>query len=167
MQRPRNESWERGQRIDGGERARSRGVWRSRAGVVVGVAAVAIVVYPAVAWAAPGGIAEVQLFASRLTNYVTAVAASIAILFVVVNGVRWTRSSGNPVSAGRGEERPCVRRSRTRDRVVGEPRRQPRRGGAAMTGDPVVVVPGDLDVEHRPIGPVTFRMAAWWRGVTS
>jgi hypothetical protein len=30
-----------------------------------------------------------------------------------------------------------------------------------MTGDPVVVVPGDLDVEDRLAGPVTFRMAAW------
>lgn len=30
-----------------------------------------------------------------------------------------------------------------------------------MTGDPVVVVPGDLDVEDRLVGPVTFRMAAW------
>ena len=48
------------------------------------------------AWAAPGGIAEVQQFASRLTNYVTAVAASVAVLFIAVNGVRWTMSSGNP-----------------------------------------------------------------------
>lgn len=30
-----------------------------------------------------------------------------------------------------------------------------------MTPDPVVVVPGDLDVEDRLVGPVTFRMAAW------
>lgn len=30
-----------------------------------------------------------------------------------------------------------------------------------MTADPVVVVPGDLDVEDRLAGPVTFRMAAW------
>lgn len=30
-----------------------------------------------------------------------------------------------------------------------------------MTGDPVVVVPGDLDVEDRLVGPVTFRMAGW------
>jgi hypothetical protein len=79
---------------------------------VAGVAAVVVVAYPVVAWAAPGGIAEVQRFASRMTNYVTAVAASIAILFVAVNGVRWTMSSGNPsrqaeaknglVSAGAG-----------------------------------------------------------------
>src|SRR4051812_10902103 len=48
------------------------------------------------AWAAPGGIAEVQRFASRLTNYVTAVAASVAVLFIAVNGVRWTMSSRNP-----------------------------------------------------------------------
>ena len=30
-----------------------------------------------------------------------------------------------------------------------------------MSGDPVVVVPGDLDVEDRIAGPLTFRMAAW------
>jgi hypothetical protein len=30
-----------------------------------------------------------------------------------------------------------------------------------MSGDPVVVVPGDLDIEDRLAGPVTFRMAAW------
>lgn len=30
-----------------------------------------------------------------------------------------------------------------------------------MSRDPVVVVPGDLDVEDRVAGPVTFRMAAW------
>lgn len=30
-----------------------------------------------------------------------------------------------------------------------------------MTDDPVVVVPGDLDVEDRLAGPVTFRMAGW------
>lgn len=30
-----------------------------------------------------------------------------------------------------------------------------------MTRDPVVVVPADLDVEDRIVGPVTFRMAAW------
>jgi len=30
-----------------------------------------------------------------------------------------------------------------------------------MNRDPVVVVPGDLDVEDRLAGPVTFRMAAW------
>jgi hypothetical protein len=63
---------------------------------VAGVATVVVVAYPMVAWAAPGGIAEVQRFASRLTNYVTAVAASVAILFIAVNGIRWTMSSGNP-----------------------------------------------------------------------
>ena len=30
-----------------------------------------------------------------------------------------------------------------------------------MSGDPVVVVSGDLDVEDRIAGPLTFRMAAW------
>ncbi|HEV2891255.1 MAG TPA: hypothetical protein VGX28_12850 [Frankiaceae bacterium] len=56
----------------------------------------AVVTQASIAWAAPGGIAEVQRFASRLTNYVTAVAASVAILFIAVNGIRWTMSSGNP-----------------------------------------------------------------------
>ena len=75
------------------------GSWRSRVGIVlavVAVVAIAVVVEADVAWAQAGGIAEVQRFASRLTNYVTAVAASIAILFIAVNGVRWTMSSGNP-----------------------------------------------------------------------
>jgi hypothetical protein len=63
---------------------------------VVATAAVVVVAQAGIAWAAPSGIAEVQRFASRLTNYVTAVAASIAILFIAVNGVRWTMSSGNP-----------------------------------------------------------------------
>lgn len=68
----------------------------SRVGVVVAVVAVAVVVWAGVALAQQGGIAEVQRFASRLTNYVTAVAASVAVLFIAVNGVRWTMSSGNP-----------------------------------------------------------------------
>lgn len=72
------------------------GTWRSQVGVVLAVAAVTVVAQAEVAWAQAGGIAEVQRFASRLTNYVTAVAASIAILFIAVNGVRWTMSSGNP-----------------------------------------------------------------------
>ena len=87
--------WSRKVRAEGRrpESTRHRG-W-SRVGVVVGMV-VAMVAVPAVAWAAPGGIAEVQRFASRLTNYVTAVAASVAILFIAVNGIRWTMSSGNP-----------------------------------------------------------------------
>lgn len=55
---------------------------------------------PAVAWAAGTGIAEVRSFATRLTGYVTAVAASVAVLFIAVNGVRWTMSSGNPLRQG-------------------------------------------------------------------
>ncbi|MDT4922628.1 MAG: Type secretion system pilin [Pseudonocardiales bacterium] len=88
-------SRERNGRIGCGETTRRAG-WRSRIAVVAGVATVVVVAYPMVAWAAPGGIAEVQRFASRLTNYVTAVAASVAILFIAVNGIRWTMSSGNP-----------------------------------------------------------------------
>lgn len=47
--------------------------------------------------AAAGGIAEVKSFATKLTGYVTAIAASVAILFMAVNGLRWTMSSGNPM----------------------------------------------------------------------
>ena len=46
--------------------------------------------------AAPGGIGQVTAFAARLTDYVTAVAASVAVLFIALNGMRWTASSGNP-----------------------------------------------------------------------
>ncbi|HVE95041.1 MAG TPA: hypothetical protein VNB24_08985 [Acidimicrobiales bacterium] len=50
------------------------------------------------AWAqTSGGIEEVKSFATKLTNYVTAIAASVAVLFMAINGVRWTVSSGNPV----------------------------------------------------------------------
>lgn len=55
------------------------------------------------AWAAGGGIGQVRSFASRLTTYVTAIAASVAILFIAVNGIRWTMSSGN--SARQAEAR--------------------------------------------------------------
>jgi hypothetical protein len=43
-----------------------------------------------------GGIGEVTAFAAKLTDYVTAVAASIAVLFIAINGLRWTTSGGNP-----------------------------------------------------------------------
>ena len=86
--------WSRKVRTEGTRSGTPRRVW-SRTGVVVGMA-LAVLAVPAVAWAAPDGIAEVQRFASRLTNYVTAVAASVAILFIAVNGIRWTMSSGNP-----------------------------------------------------------------------
>ena len=46
--------------------------------------------------ATSGGITEVKSFATKLTGYITAVAASVAILFMAVNGLRWTMSSGNP-----------------------------------------------------------------------
>lgn len=47
--------------------------------------------------AAPAGIGSLQSFASRLTHDVTALAASVAVLFLALSGVRWTMSSGNPV----------------------------------------------------------------------
>ena len=65
-------------------------------GVVLAALGVALAV-DAPAWAeSGGGIEQVKTFATRLTNYVTAIAASVAVLFMVINGVRWTISSGNP-----------------------------------------------------------------------
>lgn len=87
--------WSRKVRTEGTRSGTTRSRAWSRVGVVVG-GAVTVLAVPAVAWAAPDGISEVQRFASRLTNYVTAVAASVAILFIAVNGIRWTMSSGNP-----------------------------------------------------------------------
>lgn len=70
----------------------------ARASVIVGVMLLVVVVTSCAAWAATGpeGVAQVQRFASRLTNYVTAVAASVAVLFMAVNGIRYTVSNGNP-----------------------------------------------------------------------
>lgn len=45
---------------------------------------------------AAGGIAQVQQFATRATNDVTAVAGSVAVFFLAVNGIRYAASSGNP-----------------------------------------------------------------------
>ena len=56
-----------------------------------------LVVQSEAAWAVEGGIEQVKSFATRLTNYVTAVAASVAVLFMAISGVRWTMSSGNPM----------------------------------------------------------------------
>lgn len=73
--------------------------WAKRLGpaAVVTVVVVIMAWRPAAAWAAEGGIEEVKSFASRLTNYVTALAASVAVLFMAISGVRWTMSSGNPM----------------------------------------------------------------------
>jgi hypothetical protein len=66
--------------------------------VVGAVVMVVLVVMAGGAWAAgePDGIVKVQRFASRLAHYVTAVAASVAVLFVAINGVRHAASNGNP-----------------------------------------------------------------------
>lgn len=42
------------------------------------------------------GIGAVATIAGRLTGYVTAVAVSVAVLFIAVNGVRLILSAGNP-----------------------------------------------------------------------
>ena len=75
-------------------RGRRRAFWL---GVLATLVAVMLIEQAACAYAATGGIAEVKSFASKLTGYVTAVAASVAILFMAVNGLRWTMSSGNPM----------------------------------------------------------------------
>jgi hypothetical protein len=43
-----------------------------------------------------GGVGQLSAFAGRLTTYVTAVAASIAVLFMAWNGVRMMMASGDP-----------------------------------------------------------------------
>jgi hypothetical protein len=49
------------------------------------------------AWATSGsGIGSVTAFAHRLTDYVTAIAASVAVLFMAVNGVRYITGAGHP-----------------------------------------------------------------------
>jgi hypothetical protein len=45
---------------------------------------------------AGGGVGQLSSFAGRLTTYVTAVAASVAVLFMAWNGVRMMLSSGHP-----------------------------------------------------------------------
>ena len=66
-------------------------------GVVVGMAVVILLDEAVAAWAAGGGIDDVKSFASKLTNYVTALAASVAVLFMAISGIRWTMSAGNPM----------------------------------------------------------------------
>ena len=78
----------------GGVRGRRRR-WVIGAMVLVGTVVVLLVGQATGAWAATGGIAEVKSFATKLTGYVTAIAASVAILFMAINGLRWIMSSGN------------------------------------------------------------------------
>jgi uncharacterized membrane protein (DUF441 family) len=63
------------------------------------VASMAVVMVGASnAWAQPGdeGMAQVKSFANNLANYVTAIAASVAVLFIAINGVKYTSAGGNP-----------------------------------------------------------------------
>jgi hypothetical protein len=72
--------------------------WKRRAwwlGVLTGVVLMVLIEAATTAHAA-GGIEDVKSFAAKLTNYVTALAASVAVLFMSISGVRWTMSSGNP-----------------------------------------------------------------------
>ena len=90
---------------DGGKGRRTQGVRRALVGRrVLGVGLVLLTVVgvlmweqASVAWAAGGDIEEVKRFATKLTGYVTALAASVAVLFMAINGIRWTMSSGNPM----------------------------------------------------------------------
>lgn len=43
----------------------------------------------------PVGIEAVKSFAAHLADYVTAVAGSVALLFIVINGIRFSASNGN------------------------------------------------------------------------
>ena len=72
---------------------------RSRKLLIWFTAAVLVLGIPTCAFAAPaaGGIESVKAFASQLTNYVTAIAASVAVLFMAVNGIRYITSGGNPI----------------------------------------------------------------------
>ena len=47
--------------------------------------------------ASPVGIEAVRAVVARLANYVTAIAAGVAVLFVAINGVRLTISDGSPI----------------------------------------------------------------------
>ena len=80
---------------DGHRRLARRAWWF---GVLAGVTFIVVVETACAAWAEPaGGIEQVKSFATKLTTYVTAIAASVAVLFMAVNGIRWTMSSGNPM----------------------------------------------------------------------
>ena len=61
-------------------------------------AQVVVMVGASSAWAAPGddGMAQVKAFANNLANYVTAIAASVAVLFIAINGVKYTTAGGSP-----------------------------------------------------------------------
>ncbi|MEA2493268.1 MAG: hypothetical protein QOJ29_1179, partial [Thermoleophilaceae bacterium] len=66
-------------------------LWRR--GIVAAV--VVVMVGTSDAWAASGndGMAQVKSFADHLANYVTAIAA---VLFIAINGVKYTTAGGNP-----------------------------------------------------------------------
>jgi len=71
-------------------------VRRLRRGSVAAV--VVVMVGTSNAWAASsdGGMAQVKSFADHLANYVTAIAATVAVLFIAINGVKYTTAGGNP-----------------------------------------------------------------------
>jgi hypothetical protein len=83
---------------DGTSGVRTRG-WRMWwLGVLAGMVLVILLDQAVASWAAgSGGIEDVKSFASKLTNYVTALAASIAVLFMAISGIRWTMSGGSPM----------------------------------------------------------------------
>lgn len=88
---------ESGRGRDARSAARRRRTKEAVGAVVLAAVVVAVAARADIAWAAEGGIEEVKSFATKLTNYVTAIAASVAVLFMAISGVRWTMSSGNPM----------------------------------------------------------------------
>ena len=80
-----------GKKVGGGGWVR-----RLRRGFVAAV--VVVMVGTSDAWAASGdgGMAQVKSFADHLANYVTAIAATVAVLFIAINGVKYTTAGGNP-----------------------------------------------------------------------
>lgn len=69
--------------------------WRRSVLIVILAAVVLMVAASAAGAATTEGIEEVKAFASRLANYVTGIAASVAVLFIAINGLRYAASNGN------------------------------------------------------------------------
>ncbi|GAC1442394.1 MAG: hypothetical protein NVSMB55_12990 [Mycobacteriales bacterium] len=80
-----------------GRAHRGRRAWFLGVVAVLALVLVLLLDQAVAAWAAGGGIDDVKSFAAKLTNYVTALAASIAVLFLAISGIRWTMSGGNPM----------------------------------------------------------------------
>jgi hypothetical protein len=134
--------------------------WRS----VAVAALVAVMVGASNAWAAPGddGMAQVKSFANNLANYVTAIAASVAVLFIAINGVKYTTAGGNPSKQLEAKNGLVAAWRRSRHRAVRPRHRRARRLGTPVTAQRVTVpVPAETGGEDRLAGSLTFRHAAY------